>query len=575
MQLATAVNITGYQLLTRLSNNNRFAPAFALVGSTDGINWTVLDTQYAQTSFGTIYTLKSVSPVYSYFRIIFTQITTATYLDLGAFILYNGGNTLFGSYQNYSVVQSGNYNIMQYNAVTVCTVSWSWANTATPNAFGIVGDGTDNLVAFQPGFIATPNGYTINGTGYYFIGYRTVSSYLTPTQGTSTTANTSTLSTIGNVVIGGALTATTDAIAQGIYLTPSAANSSLILQYIQKVVNTITPVPGVSPWWANVPSFSNGPPAGGSAAYFGGVLLPNGNVVFAPYASSTIGIYNPTTTLPANAFTAGPAHGMGNSAYFGGVLLPNGNVIFIPYNTSTIGIYNPTTNTFTSGPSVSGNAYAGGVLLPNGNVVFFPYGAATNIGIYNPTANTFTLGPTHGMGTIAYFGGVLLPNGNVVLVPHSATAIGIYNPTTNTFTSGPTHGGGVSAYLGGVLLPNGNVVLVPHSATAIGIYNPTTNTFSTGPSAGGSYAYQGGVLLPNGNVVFVPYNATTIGIYNPTTNTFTSGLSAGGSGAYAGGVLLPNGNVVIIPNNATTIGILTTNLRAPTEMCLSPYFNKL
>ena len=573
LQLATAVNITGYQLLTRLANNNRFAPAFALVGSTDGINWTVLDTQYAQTSFGTIYTLKSVSPVYSYFRIIFTQHSTSTYIDLGAFILYNGGNTLFSSYQNYSVVQSGNYNIMQYNAVTVCTVSWSWANTATPNAFGIAGDGTDNLVAFQPGFIATPNGYTINGNGYYFIGYRTVSSYYTPTQGTATTANTSTLSTIGNVVIGGALTATTDAIAQGIYLTPSAANSSLILQYIQKVVNTITPVPGVSPFWANTPSFSAGPAHGaGGSAYAGGVLLPNGNVVFVPNNATTIGIYNPTTTITANSFTTGPTHLAGANAYYGGVLLPNGNVVFVPHDATTIGIYNPTANTFTAGPSAGGTgAYFGGVLLPNGNVIFVPTNSTT-IGIYNPTTNIFTSGPSAG-GGVAYFGGVLLPNGNVVLVPYAATTIGIYNPTANTFTVGPAHGVGSAAYAGGVLLPNGNVVFVPHNATTIGIYNPTANTFTSGPAHGmGSNAYTGGVLLPNGNVVLVPLNTTKIGIYNPTTNTFTSELSAN-SGVYRGGLLLPNGNVVLVPSTAN-VGILTTNLRAPIEMCLSPYFNK-
>jgi hypothetical protein len=65
---------------------------------------------------------------------------------------------------------------------------------------------------------------------------------------TSRQVNCSTLagsSIISNVVTGtittSSIAAATDLIAQGIYLTPSPANSATILQYIQKVVNTIAP----------------------------------------------------------------------------------------------------------------------------------------------------------------------------------------------------------------------------------------------------------------------------------------------------------------------------------------------
>ena len=68
----------------------------------------------------------------------------------------------------------------------------------------------------------------------------------------------------------------------------------------------------------------------------------------------------------------------GGNLYQGGVLLPNGNVVFVPFNAMVMGIYNPTEDTFTEGPSVGTNRYIGGVLLPNGNVILVPYHTIPN-----------------------------------------------------------------------------------------------------------------------------------------------------------------------------------------------------
>ena len=179
-QLTTGVSITSYSIQPRTSANARYPVAWYILGSNDGINWTILDAQNNQTSsvWGVSFTLKNASSVFTYFRIIFTQVNTGQYIiDLGGFILYNNGTSIFGPYTNYSVPVSNNYyNVLQYNSVTVCTVTWSWPNTNTnpnsmvnSNALGIGGDGTLlPLSNAQPGWLATTNGYTNSS---YWMGF--------------------------------------------------------------------------------------------------------------------------------------------------------------------------------------------------------------------------------------------------------------------------------------------------------------------------------------------------------------------------------------------------------------------
>ena len=589
LQLLNAVSITSYTIQARYNlystngNGNRTAVSWYLLGSTDGSYWSILDNIRSNFAYSGSYALQSASDFYTYYRLVVTQIPSSTSIvDFGGLILYNNNSPIFpaplttSAYAPYSV--SGiNNNILSLNSVVVCTVTWSWQIANTANTFGIKND--DGVSLFNPGMIPVLNAYLTSSNGSTFLGFLVTSigsayeynGYYIATQGTSTVAyklNTkSTMSITGSLVVNGTLTSPIDTIAQAINLTPSATNSAAILQYISKVVNTVTPSAGVAPFWANDMVFSPVFTHGQSApAYKSGVLLPNGNVVCTPASATYIGVYNPNN----NTFTSTIAHGQGTNAYYGGVLLPNGNVVMVPYYSANIGIYNSSANTFSATLAhgqVSG-AFVGGVLLPNSNVLFVPYESST-IGIYNYNANTFT-SFSHGLSGGAYFqGGVLLPNGNVIFVPYNASNVGIFNSSTTTFTSGAAHGQGSGAYNGGVLLPNGNVLFVPNIAANIGIYNPISDTFIVGPSATG---YLCGVLLPNGNVILAPYDSTNIGVYNYITNVFTFGPSASG---YTGVVLLPNGNVLFMPNTASTFGILTTTLTAPREFCLSPYYNKM
>ena len=358
----------------------------------------------------------------------------------------------------------------------------------------------------------------------------------------------------------------------------SSNNSTVINQWFNKNVNTITPISGTPPYWANASSLSyatTGTTQGG-AAYQGGVLLPDGRVIFVPYNAQNVGIFNPAT----NSFTTSGAitigTGAGNGAFNGGALLPDGRVIFAPANATSIGIFNPVSNAFSlTGTTPGSLAFYGNVVLPDGRVLIVPE-SSTGIGLYNPATNSYT---TTRITSVLYAngGGVLLPDGRVIFVPAYATSVGIYDPVTNFYTTAGTisgTGAGAGAYTGGVLVPDGRVIFVPASATTIGIFNPATNAYTTSGTTGGSYAYVGGVLTSDGRVVFVSCNATNFGLFNPIGNSFTTfGTTAGGT-AFSGGVALPDGRIVLVPYNSTSVGIITGFPPTSPDMCLHPFFNK-
>jgi hypothetical protein len=131
----------------------------------------------------------------------------------------------------------------------------------------------------------------------------------------------------------------------------------------------------------------------------------------------------------ANTYTNGPASGTTDGSFAGGVLAPNGKVIFVPFASDLVGIYDPVANTYTNGPAsgtLDGNFY-GGVLAPNGKVIFVPRDS-DYVGIYDPIANTYTNGPASGTANGNFISGVLAPNGKVILVPYASDYVGIYDP---------------------------------------------------------------------------------------------------------------------------------------------------
>jgi len=396
--------------------------------------------------------------------------------------------------------------------------------------------------------------------------------YSTITISTLTTNTISNIITTTSSITTNSINASIDRVAQGIYLTPSPANSIIIQQYFQKVVNTVT-ASGSSPFWANNYKFSTGVLAvSNTNLYQGGILMRNGNIALTPSNSNTtVTIYNPTTNTTYNS-VGGPGYSCA-----GAVLLPSGNVLFTGFNAANLSIYNPITN-ICSSIAVSLRS-RGNVLLPNGNVLMANPGGTAYI--YNPNTNASV--QVGSAGASYYYGcGVLLANGNTLLVPASFNGlypvpVAIYNTTSGVSYPGPYLS--VNTYNRGILLPNGNVLFTPiGTTTPVTVYNINTNTFTSasGPLPGNN-AYYSGVLLPDGKVLLIPWGVINFGIYNYITNVFStiaSGLST--APYYSGGVLLPNGNVVLVPGNGLlSIDIFSTNLICPLEFCLSPYFNKV
>ena len=69
-----------------------------------------------------------------------------------------------------------------------------------------------------------------------------------------------------------------------------------------------------------------------------------------------------------NTFTSGPTAGSGQYKFHGGVLLPDGRVVFVPYDSATVGLFDPRTSA-TRKPAYTLSQ----PLPPSWNVALLPY----------------------------------------------------------------------------------------------------------------------------------------------------------------------------------------------------------
>ena len=397
--------------------------------------------------------------------------------------------------------------------------------------------------------------------------------------GTSVLPGGANLYVIGNVVVSNALTAQNvltgtlyygeDLFRRGPYLLPSGSNAATIQNWISATCNAASQP--TRSWWATspAPSFGNvasGPK--GNSDYWGGVLLPDGRVLFVPQVASNVGYFNPATGL----FSSGPFGA--TPGFRGGVLVPSGNVVLVPCTSANAVVLNPLSGAFTNVPC--GGSFQGGCLIPSGNVAFFPKGSS-NIGVLNPVRLTFSnAGPCGSFGG----GGTLLPNGNVAVCPSATGNIGLWNSSTvgyplaaGAFTNvGPVQAQCESAVLG----PNGNVAFFPWSGQNVVVWSGATGY----PLATGAYTnvacgavLEGATLLPSGNVICAGLTlGSNVGTFDPVQLVF-SNLTGTGSG-YAGATLLPDGRVVFTPATSANVGVLDTQVPVDPAFCLSPLFNK-
>jgi hypothetical protein len=209
----------------------------------------------------------------------------------------------------------------------------------------------------------------------------------------TTSAGTTNLYVQGNVFVsgtaGGASVTSTNLIytvedltLRSPHLVPNAINGSVIQAWISGTCNASSQ-PQRSFWTtATLPDFSNVTAVLTKSQ--GGVLLPDGRVLFVPFHTAVLGFYQPITQF----FSTAPANGLisGNFSY--GVLLPTGNVVFCP-QTANVGLYNPLTSAFSNIVTLPSGSYSG-ALSPTGNVIFTPTGCPSNIIHWNYTTGAQT-----------------------------------------------------------------------------------------------------------------------------------------------------------------------------------------
>lgn len=384
--------------------------------------------------------------------------------------------------------------------------------------------------------------------------------------GSLITSNMVTLNASSNIV---------PSVSSAPHLTLNTTNQTAFITYLSRTVSTLS-----GGWWSSSsnPYYSQiAMTKASSETYIGGVLLPGGRVLFIPYTSSFLRVYDPrANTMITNTIPSGAA------LYSGGVVLNNGTVVMTPY-TNVIGFYNPYNNVYSSNvyPQFNSADYRGGVLGTNGNVYFMPFNSATSIGVFNPTNGVFSKITTTTMPNNAYYGGVLIPDGRIVCIPHSATTILIINTSGTYSFVGTTPGN--QAFAGGVLLPDGRVLFVPYNYSSIGFFNPITNVYSTVAitvSTGSVPYFRGGVLTADGRVVFSPYNSYNIGLYNIYTNTYSEIATGNAINSLFGtNVMLLDGRVLFVPYSSgitnSSIGILSGFPKLPVDLCYHPSFNKV
>lgn len=286
----------------------------------------------------------------------------------------------------------------------------------------------------------------------------------------------------------------------------------------------------------------------------GAVQVSDTLAVLAPFGSSVVGLFDPTT----HVLSDGVAHGQGASAYCSPLLLSNGRVLLTPYNASNVAIYDSTDDSITimnHDALTTAAAYFSSILLSNGTAFFVPY-VDTHIRIYDADLDAWACEVAHGKGLYPFLGAIELTGGTVVMSPFKSANIGLFNTNNNQYSDGPAHGKDSDAFCNVLLLQNGKVLLIPYSSTHLGLYDPDTNTYADGPAHGESTpAFSAAIELQSGLIALIPYASNYFGIYDPVANTYTRSIAHGMTNAsFNGIVLLSDNRLLMIPN--TNSGIL-------------------
>ena len=303
------------------------------------------------------------------------------------------------------------------------------------------------------------------------------------------------------------------------------------------------PAPPPTPTFECIPvSHQPQTPSGASTA-------GNGMVVFAPYSSSCISTFDPSTNGTACvdiswATSNASLFPLGQSAMFRGSAAVAGTslVVFAPLHSNCVGTFDATTTTFRcieifashqSGcfASQSRPLFASATYVNSNLVVFSNADNGACIGKFDPTTDGFeSVGPIlngNGGRLTHQFGSALAPNGKVVTSTGLGSHFVVFDPDDDTYFTVDT---GLNDWLfavgGATTAGNGHVVMSPNHADCIGTYDAAANVFACvdiSAQFSQNNKFDTAVTAPNGLVVLAPgwSNQQCIGIFDAVTKSLT------------------------------------------------------
>ena len=317
--------------------------------------------------------------------------------------------------------------------------------------------------------------------------------------------------------------------------------------------------------------------------WFGGVLGPDGNIYFSPFAATNILRLNVATGVTTN-ITGGATYTA--NGWRGGVLGPDGNIYFTPFaatNILMLNVASGVTTNITGGATYTANGWIGGALGPDGNIYFMPFAAANilRLNVATGVTTNITGGATY---TASGWAGTILgPDGNIYGTPYNAANIlrlNVATGVTTNITGGATYT--TSGWQGQTLGQDGNIYFAPTLATNVLRFNVATGvtTNITGGATLSTNSTRQNVLGPDGNIYFTPHGGSFILQLNVSTGVITSltpsGITYSGAG-WHGSILGPDGNIYFSPFGASNILKLTfsgLSQLPSSNYCLSAYANK-
>lgn len=291
-------------------------------------------------------------------------------------------------------------------------------------------------------------------------------------------------------------------------------------------------------------------------AFHTSTLLPNGRVLIAGGATSTIPDGSPPSVLSAEVYdpVAGTFSAAGTLATSrieaNAVVLPSGDVLVTGSETGSDILAMPVTSSFAVAPSLPTTRSAlVGAPLVNGKVLLVG-GGTTSALLYDPSAtsivSTNDLAAARGRPTL-----VTLRTGEVLVSGDAAGAAAeLYDVATGKFSGAgkmiADRRGHTATLLpsGKVLVTGGRVADVPVSTAEI--FDPATKTFTATSAMAFARADHAATLLSNGKVFVVGGSSSaTAELFDPSTGTFSTVAAPLTARSRATSVLLPSGKVLV------------------------------